>query len=65
MITDRVFAFAFDEVGGTSYLDIGVIRDAAMTNPADLVWLDVLDNNFWWMNEVAGVRIDGDGYGFE
>jgi len=27
-----------------------------MSDPADLVWLDVLPGNFWWTNWIEGVR---------
>lgn len=39
-----------------SYIDFGVPNTAAMTDPADTVYIDIIDNNIWWTNHITGIR---------
>jgi hypothetical protein len=29
-----------------------------MRNPSELVWIDVVDEDFWWTNFITGIRIN-------
>eukprot|EP00351_Strombidinopsis_sp_SopsisLIS2011_P001435 CAMPEP_0116881820 /NCGR_PEP_ID=MMETSP0463-20121206/13878_1 /TAXON_ID=181622 /ORGANISM="Strombidinopsis sp, Strain SopsisLIS2011" /LENGTH=95 /DNA_ID=CAMNT_0004534039 /DNA_START=769 /DNA_END=1056 /DNA_ORIENTATION=+ len=42
-----------------SYVDFGTPRDDAMSDPSDLVYLELADN-FFWMTETTGVRFGED-----
>ena len=55
-ITARKFAFSLGKEDETSFMDVGVIRDAAMSDPADLVWLDADPDDYWWTTDVEGFR---------
>ena len=61
LIENRVFGWYMSLKDETNYLDIGVIQDNAMSNPDDLVWLDVLEEiepfNFWWTQKIEGIKI--------
>ena len=57
LISNPVFGFYLGAIGEDSYLDIGIILDAAMRDPSEIVWLPVLNDNFWWMNSIDGIRI--------
>ena len=45
-----------------SYIDFGTPNTAAMSDPADLIYIDIIDNNIWWTEYVTGVRW-GDSFG--
>lgn len=49
-IAEPVFGFYLSGVDKQSYLDIGYISKEAMRDPNELVWLPVLNENFWWSN---------------
>ena len=62
-ITDDVFAFWLGGEDENSYLDIGTILDDGMRDPDELVWLDVVEDDFWWTNYITGLRttsVDGE-----
>ena len=40
-------------------MDIGYISNEAMRDPNELVWLPVLNENFWWSNEVTAIKFEG------
>jgi len=63
IISDPVFGFYLTGVDGQSYLDIGRLQDSAMRDKDELVWLDVVDNDFWWTNYLTGVKFtSADGF---
>lgn len=59
LISERVFAFflsnELDEDVAPSYMDIGYFDPSSMSRADDLVWLDVLPDDFWWSNYVEGI----------
>ena len=59
LISNRVFAFFFsnflDEDAAPSYVDIGYFDPSSMSSVNDLVWLEVLPNDFWWTNYIEGI----------
>lgn len=58
-IAEPVFGFYLAGVDKQSYLDIGYISNEAMRDPNELVWLPVLNENFWWSNEVTAIKFEG------
>ena len=44
------------DLSGDSYIDFGAYNEAAMSDPADLIWIDIIDNDIWWTEYVTGVR---------
>lgn len=58
-IAEPVFGFYLSGPDKQSYLDIGYFSNEAMRDPNELVWLPVLNSNFWWSNEVTGIKFEG------
>lgn len=62
VIDHQIFAFAlFDQMDtDSSFMDVGFYNEAAMNDPDDLVWIPVVDDEFygtyWWHNYVTGIR---------
>jgi hypothetical protein len=54
-IDENVFGFYLGGTDEDSSLDIGFINDQAMRDPSELVWMDVIDGNFWWTSYLTGV----------
>jgi hypothetical protein len=44
---------------GTTFLDIGVLTYDSIRKGDELIWMDVLNDDFWWTNEITGVSLDG------
>lgn len=56
MLTEEVFSFYLTGESGDSYIDFGTPNTAAMSDPADIVYIDILDNYYHWEEYVTGVR---------
>jgi len=67
VITDTTFSFSLSKENEQSYVDFGSPRDAAMSDPDDLKYLQ-LEDHFFWLGKFAGVRFgeeDTHAYAFE
>lgn len=53
-----IFGWYLAGMDDQSYLDIGSIQNDAMRDPSELVWLDVIDDDFWWTNLITGVKFE-------
>jgi hypothetical protein len=54
-ISEPVFGFYLGSTHEESFLDIGFISESAMRDPSELVWLPVVNNDFWWTNFITGI----------
>ena len=43
---------------GESYIDFGAPNTSAMSNPRDLVYLDIEYNSEWWTSSITGFKWD-------
>lgn len=62
LISKRVFAWYLTGTEGSSYLDIGTYKEEAMSNPADLTWISVERDNFWWAAEITAIKFGDEEY---
>ena len=59
LISEPVFGWFMSDETGTTYMDIGVLTKDSIREGDEIIWMDVLDDDFWWANEVTGVSIEG------
>ena len=64
VVSENKFSIALKEgdegpTQGASHIDFGSPDPAAMTDEADTVWLDVLNEDAYWTNSIRGIRFDG------
>ena len=64
VVSENKFSIALKEDDqeasqGESHIDFGPPDTSAMTDEADLVWLDVLSGDANWANQISGVRFGG------
>jgi len=57
LIEDNIFSFYLTGLDGDSYIDYGKANPAAMSDPSQLVYMDVIDDTPWWTEYVTGLRI--------
>ena len=55
-VTDAVFSFYLTDVDGDSYMDFGTPNRKVFSDPADLVYLDIVENDIWWTQTLTGFR---------
>ena len=60
VISRNFFAFALRSQSMASYLDIGAMDEDAMNNPADLVKIPIIPENYWWAGYIDAVRFGED-----
>lgn len=60
VIDDAIFCFYLASSSDLSYIDIGYIRDDGMLDPANLVMLDILEDNYWWAQSITAIRFGDD-----
>lgn len=65
VITQNVFSFYLTGLFGTSYIDFGAIDTSLVTDTNDILWMDILDNDYWWTQKVTGFRWDGEDIEYE
>ena len=58
LIDKNIFSFYLTGVDGDSYIDFGEPNPAAMSDPADLVYMDVIDDTPFWTEYVTGIRFE-------
>ena len=54
-ITDKVFSWYMSAEAGRTYIDFGT-PNSAIYNAAELIWLPIVSNNYWWTNKITGLR---------
>jgi hypothetical protein len=59
VISEPVFGWFMSDETGTTFLDIGVLTYDSIREGDELIWMDVLNDDFWWTNEITGVSLDG------
>lgn len=59
MISEPVFGWFMSDETGTTFLDIGVLTYDSIREGDELIWMDVLNDDFWWTNEITGISVDG------
>lgn len=59
VLTNSTFAFSLSNDEEQSYIDFGNIRDAAMSDPEDLKYLQ-LEDHFFWLGQWTGIRFGED-----
>ena len=55
-IDENVFSFYLTDQLGSSYIDFGTPNTAVMSDPADIVYIDIDDDNIWWTAPIQGMR---------
>lgn len=66
IIEERTFSFFMTDNPAQSFIDFGEPRDAAMSNPDDLIYVPLIQH-FFWLGVWNGVRFGEDesrAYGF-
>lgn len=62
VISEPVFGWFITDEEEQSYLDIGVLTADSIREGEELVWIDVLYDDYWWTNFVNGIKINGKGF---
>lgn len=52
-----MFAFLLQDDAYTSIVQLGTYDTAYMADPADLVWIDMVDGDYFWKGYITGFRI--------
>lgn len=47
-ITENVFSFYLTNLSGSSYIDFGTPNTAVMSDVNDIIYMDILSNDYWW-----------------
>ena len=55
-IDEKVFSFYLTDLAGSSYIDFGTPNTAVMSDPADIIWIPIEDDDYWWTAKVQGLR---------
>ena len=55
-IDEKVFSFYLTDLANDSYIDFGTPNTAVMSDPADIIWIPIEDNDYWWTAKVQGLR---------
>ena len=64
VISENKFSIVFKDVaaqdsGDRSYIEFGRHDTSAMSDEADLVWLDIIPDSFYWAQYISGVKFGG------
>ena len=59
IISEPVFGWFMSDQTGTTFMDIGMLSYDSIREGDELIWMDVLDDDFWWTNEITGVSLNG------
>lgn len=60
VISKNQFSWALETKEHPSYLDIGPVDESVMSDPRDMVWLDILDDDYWgyfWTNYMTSFTL--------
>lgn len=55
-IDEKVFSFYLTGLSGSSYIDFGTPNTAVMSDPADIVYIDIESEDRWWTAQLQGLR---------
>ena len=58
IISSNMFSFYLTSKAGASYIDFGTPNPAVMSDPDDIVWIEVLNedgNENWWTNKLTAI----------
>jgi len=55
-IDEKVFSFYLTDLASSSYIDFGTPNTAAMTDEADIIYIPIIDDDYWWTAKVQGLR---------
>lgn len=55
LIQDQVFGIRFGNESDSSFIDIGYFSWEAMKDPSQLVWFPVLNDSYFWQNQISAV----------
>lgn len=51
-IDENVFSFYLTDLASSSYIDFGTPNVAAMSDEADIIYIDINDEDAWWTAQV-------------
>jgi hypothetical protein len=57
VISQPVFGWYLAGEDDESYLDIGILTDDSIREGEELIWIPVVENDYWWTNFITGVKI--------
>jgi len=57
VISNPIFGWYLTGMSDESYLDIGIIHSNSIREGEEIVWIDVVNNDFWWTNYMTGIKI--------
>ena len=60
VLSKNMFSWALETKEHPSYMDFGPADESVMSNPADMVWLDILDDKYWgyfWTNYLTAFSV--------
>ena len=55
-ITEKVFSFYLTDLDGSSYIDFGTPNTSVMSDPSDIIYIDIIDDDVWWTAKIEGLR---------
>ena len=55
-IDEKVFSFYLTDLDNSSYIDFGTPNTAVMSDEADIIYIDIEDEDYWWSAKVQGLR---------
>jgi hypothetical protein len=57
IISEPIFGWYLTGLENESYLDIGILSEESIREGEKLIWIPVVEDDFWWTNIVTGVKI--------
>ena len=58
VISEPVFGWYLSDMSDESYVDIGFLSAESIREGEELVWLPVVEDDFWWTNFVTAIKFD-------
>ncbi len=58
IISEPVFGWYLTGLENESYMDIGILTEDSIREGEQLVWMPVVNDDFWWTNFITGVKIN-------
>ena len=55
-ISERTFSFYMTGLSGQSYIDFGTPNTAIMTSASDILWMNILSEDYWWSQYITGFK---------
>jgi hypothetical protein len=53
-----VFGIKFGNESDSSFIDVGFLNWEAMIDASQLVWFPVLEDSYFWQNEISGILFE-------